>query len=75
MTKDGLDQLVGEWSYEGHSVPNGPDMQGAGSQMEYDDVFEIASQKERRSTGRVKAANGTWQDSNRTIYSRKEPNA
>lgn len=67
------------WTYNGsveadgrlHLLSHGPDMQGQGSEAEYDDVFEIVSPDERRSIGRVKAADGTWQDFSRTTYRRK----
>ncbi len=67
------------WTYDGaveadgrlHLLSHGPDMQGQGSETEYDDVFEIVSPDERRSIGRVRAADGTWQDFSRTTYQRK----
>lgn len=66
------------WTYDGaikadgrlHLLSHGPDMQGQGSETEYDDIFEIVSPDERRSIGRVRAADGTWQDFSRTIYRR-----
>ena len=67
------------WTYEGsvaadgrlHLHSHGPDMQGQGSETEYDDVFEIVSPDERRSVGRVRASDGAWQDFSRTTYRRK----
>lgn len=55
-----------------HLVGHGPDMQGQGSETEYDDVFEIVSGNERRSVGRVRTADGTWKDFSRTTYRRKQ---
>ena len=67
------------WTYDGaveadgrlHLLSRGPDMKGQGSETEYDDIFEIVSADERRSIGRVMAADGAWQDFSRTTYRRK----
>lgn len=67
------------WTYDGaieadgrlHLLSHGPDMQGKGSETEYDDIFEIVSPDERRSIGRVKTVNGEWRDFSRTIYRRE----
>lgn len=68
------------WTYEGviesdgrfHLRSRGPDMEGNGGEADYDDVFEIVSENERRSVGRVRDADGTWRDFNHTTYRRKE---
>lgn len=67
------------WTYTGsveadgrlHLRSRGPDMQGQGSETEYDDVFEIVSPDVRRSVGRFRAADGAWQEFSRTTYRRK----
>lgn len=66
------------WTYDGaveadgwlHLLSRGPDMQGQGSETEYDDIFEIVSPDERSSVGRVRTVDGTWQEFSRTTYSR-----
>lgn len=71
------------WTYDGvveadgtlHLHSRGPDMTGQGGEADYDDVFEMVSPDERRSIGRVKTANGTWQDFSRTTYRRKGKSA
>jgi hypothetical protein len=40
-------------------------------ETDYVDVFEIVSPDERRSIGRVRAADGSWQDFSRTTYRRR----
>lgn len=66
------------WVYEGaveddgrlHLRSRGPDMEGQGGTCDYDDVFEIVSNDERHSFGRVKDENGQWRDFSRTTYRR-----
>lgn len=68
------------WTYDGaveadgalHLHSRGPDMSGEGGETDYVDVFEIVSADERRSVGRVRAADGTWRDFSRTTYRRRE---
>lgn len=68
------------WTYDGaveadgtlHLYSRGPDMTGQGPETDYVDVFEIVSSDERRSIGRVKAADGSWQDFSRTTYRRRD---
>jgi hypothetical protein len=68
------------WTYDGaveedgalHLYSRGPDMTGRGVETDYVDVFEIVSPDERRSIGRVRAADGSWQDFSRTTYRRRE---
>jgi hypothetical protein len=67
------------WTYDGaveedgalHLYSRGPDMTGRGVETDYVDVFEIVSPDERRSIGRVRAADGSWQDFSRTTYRRR----
>lgn len=69
------------WTYDGaveaddalHLYSRGPDMTGGGGETDYVDVFEIVSSDARRSLGRVKAADGSWQDFSRTTYRRRDP--
>lgn len=66
------------WIYDGaveadgrlHLRSRGPDMEGGGGELEYDDVFEIVGPDERRSVGRVREADGRWRDFSRTVYRR-----
>jgi hypothetical protein len=66
------------WTYDGaveadgalHLYSRGPDMSGEG-ETDYVDVFEIVSPDERRSIGRARAADGSWQDFSRTTYRRR----
>ena len=69
------------WTYDGaveadgalHLQSRGPDMTGKGGETDYVDVFEIVSPDERRSVGRVRVADGSWQDFSRTTYRRSAP--
>lgn len=67
------------WTYDGviesdgrlHLRSRGPDMEGKGGEADYDDVFEIVSQDERRSIGRIRDPDGNWRDFSQSTYRRK----
>jgi len=68
MKTEFLDALVGDWTYEGRSVPDDAE----GQETDYDDVFEILSSDTRRLTGRLVGQDGQWRDFTVTDYRRKD---
>jgi len=66
------------WTYDGeveadgrlHLRSRGPDMATGQGEVDYDDVFEVVSPDERRSTGRIRSIDGGWRDFSTTTYRR-----
>mgnify|MGYP003579903458 FL=1 len=67
------------WTYRGaveedgclHLRSRGPSFDVAGEEAEYDDVFEVASDDERRMISRMLGKDGQWRDFMITTYRRK----
>lgn len=66
------------WAYDGavedgvlHLRSHGPQFDGSEGEADYDDVFEIISADERRTTGRTLGDDGQWAAFCITTYRRK----